>query len=61
MELKTSSISSNDMFAVSGTKYVDQRYAAKHATAKVMNVPLLYRWDMSERGVIREGIAYDGE
>ena len=34
------SISSSDTFAVSGTQYVAQMYAAKHAEAKIKNVIL---------------------
>jgi hypothetical protein len=39
-ELNTSSISSSDTFAVSGTEYVAHRYARKQAAEKVTNVAL---------------------
>ena len=39
-DLNTSSIISNDTFAVSGTMYVAQRYAKKHALPKTPKVIL---------------------
>lgn len=38
-DVKMASISSRETLAVSGTRYVDQRYAKKHAVEKIIKVP----------------------
>jgi hypothetical protein len=43
----TALISSNETFAVSGTRYVGRRYARKHAVENVRTVALVQRFVIS--------------
>jgi hypothetical protein len=43
-DLNTASISSRETFAVSGTRYVAQKYARKQAIENVINVVLKFHY-----------------
>ena len=65
-DLNTASISSSAMPPVSGTTYVAQKYAPKHAHAKIANVPLRVRTHSVSQHSLSTGVrcgrgTYDAE